>query len=98
MKIAAGEVVVMVLHTPREKLVGVLEEIGPAGVQIRGIDLGYFDDWSQSVAANEPHLAMTDYFFPMWRVERVSRDEGTEDVPSLAGQFERRTGKVFTEQ
>ncbi|MBK6750579.1 MAG: hypothetical protein KA956_04900 [Pyrinomonadaceae bacterium] len=93
MKIEAGEYVVVILHTPREKLFGVLDEISAAGVSLRGIDLGYFEDWCRSIAAGEPHLPMSDYFLPMWRIERVTRDEGNADIKSLAEQFEQRTGK-----
>jgi hypothetical protein len=90
MKIEPGEVVITVLHTPREKLIGILEEISPAGMYLRAVDLSYFDDWSRSIAAGEDHLPMSDYFLPMWRLERVMRDEGS---PSMAEQFEQRTGR-----
>ena len=40
MKIENGECVVLVLHTPREKLLGILDEINTAGVHVRAIDLG----------------------------------------------------------
>jgi len=97
MKIAPGEIVIAVLHSPREKLIGVLDEINPAGVSLRAVDLGYFDDWCRSIAAGEPHLGMTDYFLPMWRVERITRDEGSEEIPSMAAQFESRTGKELAQ-
>jgi len=74
MKFDSGDVVIAVLHTPREKLLGVLDSVETAGVSMRSIDLGYFDDWCRSIAAGEAHLEMTDNFFPMWRVERISRD------------------------
>ena len=93
MKFDAGDVVIAVLHSPREKLLGVLDSVEAAGVTMRSIDLGYFDDWCRSIASGEPHLEMTDNFFPMWRVERISRDESTEDMPSMADQFETRTGR-----
>ncbi len=97
MKIEPGETVIAILHSPREKLLGTLEDISPAGIGIRAIELGYFDDWCQSIAAGEPHLQMTDYFFPMWRVERISRDD-TGDIPSMAEQFETRTGQRLANQ
>ena len=97
MKIETGENVVLVLHTPREKLIGILEDINAAGIFIRGIELGYFDDWCSSIANGEPHLPMSDYFFPMWRLERMMRDESSAGSLSMAEQFEQRTGLVFKE-
>jgi hypothetical protein len=94
MKINTGESVVMILHSPREKLFGVLDEIGTAGVSLRAIELGYFDDWCSSIANDEPYLPMSDYFVPMWRVERITRDEGS---PNLSEVFEQRTGRLIGE-
>ncbi|HLA94249.1 MAG TPA: hypothetical protein VK612_00910 [Pyrinomonadaceae bacterium] len=94
MKIETGESVILVLHTPREKLLGILDEINPAGVFVRAIDLGYFDDWCASIANDEQYLPMSDYFVPMWRLERMSRDEGS---PSMTEQFEQRTGRNLGE-
>ena len=97
MKMKPGESVIAVLHTPREKLLGVLDEINAAGVSLRAVDLSYFDDWCRSIVDDEPYLPMTDYFVPMWRVERVMRDEGAGDSPSMAEQFEQRTGRALAE-
>lgn len=97
MKIETGASVVIILHNPREKVVGVLHEISAAGVFVRGVDLGYFDEWTRSIANSEPFLPMQEYFFPMWRVERMTRDEGSLDMPSLADQFRQRTGMDFYE-
>jgi hypothetical protein len=94
MKITNGESVILVLHTPREKLLGLLDEINQSGVFVRAIDLEYFDDWCRSIVNEEPYLPMSDYFIPMWRVERMSRDEGS---PSLADLFEQRTGRSLGE-
>lgn len=98
MKFQSGEAVIAVLHSPREKLLGILDEINPAGVSLRSIELGYFDDWCRSIASGEQHLTMTDHFIPMWRVERVSRDAADGEVPSMSEQFETRTGKRLDEQ
>ena len=97
MKIETGESVVLVLHTPREKLLGIIDEINQAGIFVRCIDLGYFDDWCGSIVNGEPYLPMSDYFFPMWRRERMVRDESTEDTPSMAEQFKQRTGRHLGE-
>ena len=95
--IQPGAAVVIVLHSPREKCWGVLEEISAAGVFLRGLDLNAFDDWMRAVAHDEPFIGLTDLFFPMWRVERLSRDESAGGVPSLAEQFEQRTGRALQE-
>ena len=98
MKIEAEDTVIAILHSPREKLLGVLGDINAAGITVRSIELGYFDDWCRSIAAGEDHLHMSDNFFPMWRVERISRDESTDDMPSMSDQFTSRTGRRLEDQ
>ncbi len=95
-KIEAKTSVILVLHSPREKIFGVLQEINSSGIFLRGIDLNAFDDWTRAVVNNEPFFGMNDYFFPMWRVERITRDESSVEIPSMAQQFEMKTGlQVF---
>lgn len=95
--IEAGASVVIVLHSPREKCWGVLGQISAAGVFLRGLDLNAFDDWVHAVSTGEPFIGLTDLFFPMWRIERIALDEAAGGVPSLAEQFERRTGRRVQE-
>ena len=95
--IEKGTAVVVVLHSPREKCWGMLDEINAAGVFLRGLDLNAFDDWTRAVIHDEPFIGLTDLFFPMWRVERLTRDEAAGGVPSLAEQFEKRTGRALEE-
>jgi len=95
--ISRGMAVVIVLHTPREKCWGVLDEINQAGVFLRGLDLNAFDDWVNALVHAEPFIGFGGLFFPMWRVERVSRDEAAGGVPSLWEQFETRTGLTIQE-
>jgi hypothetical protein len=97
MKFDAGDSIIVILQNPREKLLGILHEIAPAGIFMRGIDLEYFDDWSRSIAAGEQFLPMNDYFLPMWRIERVTKDEANGEFPSLSEQFESRTGFSLVE-
>ncbi len=87
----------VVLHSPREKCWGLLDEISAAGVFLRGLDLNAFDDWVRSVTHNEPSTGFSDLFFPIWRVERVARDEASGSVPSLHEQVEQRTGRSVAE-
>jgi hypothetical protein len=96
-RIASGAPIVVVLHSPREKCWGLLDEITAAGVFLRGLDLNSFDDWLHSLLHNEPFVGVSDLFFPLWRVERLTRDETAGGVPSLCAQAERRTGQSVAE-
>lgn len=87
-----GAAVVIVLHSPREKCWGILDEINQAGVLLRGLDLNAFDAWLSAIVHNEPFVGFGDLFFPMWRVERIAKDEAAGGVPSLCEQVEKRTG------
>lgn len=82
----------VVLRDPREKIWGILGEINPAGVFMRGIDLNAFDDFVRAITGGEPFFGMSDYFLPMWRVEKLSRDESNFGIPSMAEQFSQKTG------
>ncbi len=86
-----GAPIVIVLHSPREKCWGLLDEISQAGVFLRGLDLNSFDDWVRSRAHDEPFIGVADLFFPLWRVERISIDESEGGIPSLWEQAEQRT-------
>jgi hypothetical protein len=97
MHIQSGQPIVLVLHSPREKCWGILDELSVAGVFLRGLDLNSFDDWVQAVSHDEPSMGLSDLFFPMWRVERISRDEASGGIPSLYEQVEQRTGRSVQE-
>jgi hypothetical protein len=87
-----GSPVVIYLHSPREKIWGVLLELSLAGVYIRGIDLNTFDEWLQVIVRGERNIGLTHVFLPMWRVERVSLDETVDDIQSLSDRFSDRVG------
>jgi hypothetical protein len=95
--IQRGAAVVVVLHSPREKCWGILDEISTAGVFLRGLDLNAFDDWLRALVHDEAFVGFGDRFFPMWRVERISMDESSGGVPSLCEQVEHRTGRTVEE-
>lgn len=92
-----GTPVLIVLHSPREKCWGMLDEINTAGVFLRGLDLNAFDEWLRSVVHREPFIGLGSLFFPMWRVERIAKDETTGGVKSLREQAEQRTGLSLEE-
>jgi hypothetical protein len=60
---------------------------------LRGLDLNSFDEWVRAVSHDEPFMGLNDLFFPIWRVERLSRDEASGGIPSLHEQVEQRTGR-----
>ena len=95
--IQRGAAVVVVLHSPREKCWGLLDDINQAGVFLRGLDLNAFDDWLSALMHSEPFIGFGDLFFPMWRVERIARDESAGGVPSLSEQVKKRTGLALQE-
>jgi hypothetical protein len=96
-RIASGSPVVVNLHSPREKLWGVLYDLNGAGVFLRGIDLNTFDDWTQMIVRGERNIGLNHVFLPMWRVERVSLDETLDDIPSMADRFQSRVGITVNE-
>jgi hypothetical protein len=97
MMISSGSPVVIYMHSPREKLWGVLDEISLAGVYIRGIDLNTFDEWTQMIVRGEGGIGLSHVFLPMWRIERVSLDERVDDIPSMADTFYSRVGLTIHE-
>jgi len=96
-KIETDSHVIMVLHTPREKMWGVLREINAAGVYLRGLDLNAFDELIRAARANETFYGLSEHFLPMWRVEKISLDEADGDIPSLHEQLEEKTGRMLAE-
>jgi hypothetical protein len=64
---------------------------------LRGLDLNAFDDWLSAVVHEEPFIGFGSLFFPMWRVERIAKDEPAGGVPSLYQQAEQRTGRTFVQ-
>jgi hypothetical protein len=91
-------IVVVSLHTPKEKLWGELLAISTAGVTVRGIDLGSFDDFvSQVLHPEGDRMGLPTLFFPMLRVERIALDEPRGSIPSLAETFERKVGRPLAE-
>ena len=92
--LAPGALVVVSLHGPREKYWGLLVQMGPAGVVVRGIDVNTFDDWlKQEAGKGDRLLGASTAFFPMARVERVELDETVGPVPGLSDVFRARTGR-----
>ncbi len=89
-----NSIIILSLHTPKEKLWGMLSSIGSAGVTVRGIDLNSFDDFIRQVMDPEgERIGLPTLFFPMQRVERIALDEPHGSIPSMAERFEQRVGR-----
>jgi hypothetical protein len=93
-----GTPVLVYLHAPREKVVGVLVDLHSAGVVLRGIDLVTFEDWLRQEARGErPELGLLTLFYPMNRVERIERDETLGGYEGFADRFRRATGRSLSD-
>jgi hypothetical protein len=89
-----NSIVIVSLHTPREKVWGELLDVSTAGITMRGIDLNSFDDFIRQVLHPEgDRVGLATLFFPMQRIERIALDEPTGSIPSMADLFERRVGR-----
>ena len=88
-----GTPVLVYLHSPREKVFGVLVSLQPAGVAVRGIELAAFEDWLRQEARGDQGLGLVTLFYPMNRVERVERDETVGGLEGIADRFRRETGR-----
>ncbi len=87
-------IVVVSLHTPKERIWGELLALNPSGVTVRGIDLESFEDLVRQVLDPESaQVGLPTLFFPMHRVERVALDEPRGTIPSLAQTFEHKVGR-----
>jgi hypothetical protein len=91
--IRAGALVIVHLSNPTEKYWGLLQDLGVAGVTVRGISLASFDDWMrQATRPGDQSLGLSTMFVPLFRVERVFLDEPVGEVESYRQRFERRVG------
>ena len=92
-----GSPVLLSMHSPKEKMWGLLQEISGSGVFMIGIDINTFDDWIRMIVRGERNIGLTTVFIPMWRVERVSLDQSVDDIPSMADTFYDRVGMTIEE-
>ena len=87
-----GSLVLVTLNAPREKFLGLLLALDPAGISLRGIDLHSLDDFAQLVKSGEA-ASPSAVFFPMHRIERMELDARNGEIPSLAEQFAAKAGR-----
>ena len=93
--ILPGSLVLVHLSSPPEQFWGVLDDLSPAGVTFRGINVGSFEDFMAQAARNEEFaLGFSTIFVPMFRVERIYLDEQVGMVQSYRQRFEERVGRT----
>lgn len=91
--IRPGSLVIVHLINPTEKFWGILQELGIAGVMLRGINVSSFDDWmAQAARQGDQTLGLSTMFVPLFRVERIFLDEAVGEVESYRQRFLRRVG------
>jgi len=89
-----GDYVLLHLVSPREKFWGILRDIQPAGITVRGLTLDGFEGWLREITHKEPlSFLPATVFFPLHRIERVFLDETSGDVVSFADRFRRQVGE-----
>jgi hypothetical protein len=89
-------IVVLSLHSPKERVWGELLEVSTAGVALRGIDLDSFDDFVRQVLHPDgERVGLPTLFFPMLRIERIALDEPRGSIPSLAERFALKVGRTL---
>ncbi|NTV73720.1 MAG: hypothetical protein HGA66_05885, partial [Holophaga sp.] len=85
---STGQLVVVVLRDPRERMWGRLLGLEAAGLALRGLDLRVWEDvLAMARRGEEDQIALGTRFFPMQRVESLYLDEPSSGVPSLAADF-----------
>jgi len=91
-----NSIVIVSLVSPKEKIWGQLIALDAAGVTVRGMDLGSFDDFIRQVRSGEEStVGLAFVFYPMHRVERIALDEPSGAIPSLADRFREKAGMTI---
>jgi hypothetical protein len=91
-------IVIANLTAPRQRFLGKLLDITPAGITLRGIDLDAFEDWTNHIASREESgVQASTIFFPLHRVEKMILDESLGAIPSLSSAFLTKVGMPIEE-
>ena len=94
MPFQSGDLVVVVLHSPRERIWGCLLGLDAAGIALRGLELTPWEEVLTLVRTGQAdQVALGTRFLPMHRIEAMYLDEISSGAPSLAETFQNRTGQ-----
>ncbi len=90
-----NSIVIVNLHTPRERFFGRLLDIATHGVTVRGIDINAFGDWMDHITNREESgVQPTTVFFPIHRIDKIILDEGIGAIPSFSATFLTKVGSA----
>ncbi len=78
-----GSYVSVHLIEPSERLWGRLFSLDPAGVVLRGIDIGQVEAFKYQVKHADRAIYAQTFFFPMRRVLKIDLDEPIGSLPSV---------------
>jgi hypothetical protein len=95
--LSPGAPVIVHLHSPKEKLWGLLVSLSPAGIVVHGLDLEAFEDWMRQEIRREEGVCPGTHFFPLTRVVRMDRDDSSPGLPGCADRFHVATGRTVFE-
>lgn len=94
MPFQSGDLVVVVLQAPRERVWGCILGLDTSGIAVRGLDLTPWEEVLTLVRTGQAdQVALGTRFLPMHRVEAMYLDEASSGAPSLAETFHDRTGQ-----
>ena len=93
-----NSIVIVNLHSPRERFFGRLLDVATYGITVRGIDLNAFEDWMAHITRREESgVQPNTVFFPIHRIEKIILDEGIGAIPSLSDTFLTKVGSGIEE-
>ena len=93
-----NSIVIVNLHSPKERFFGRLLELATHGVTVRGIDLNAFEDWMDDITHREESgVQPTTIFFPLHRIDKIILDEGIGAIPSFSDTFLTKVGSAVEE-
>jgi len=98
MRMKLNSIVIVNLHSPRERFFGRLLDMATHGITVRGIDLHAFEDWMDHITHREESgVQPNTVFFPIHRIEKIILDEGIGAIPSLSDRFLTKVGSAVEE-
>ena len=94
MPFQSGDLVVVVVQSPRERIWGRILGLDASGIALRGVDLTPWEEVLTLVRTGQAdQVALSTRFVPMHRVEAMYLDEASSGAPSLWETFRDRTGQ-----